>query len=394
MAYTSKINVVMFWFMNDWGKYGRAYENIAKDLANHPSIGHVICVLPPIEKKDKSHAWPFVYHERTSNLTVLSPRDSFSLDGAPYKMRLWTNLFIQKLTLRILAVRLGLRKKNTSLWCFPPHKYIYSLLTTIPHKNIIVQIVDNNTVLEKLHPDQREFAQIQYTELARRAKAVIVSSDMNQEIFSRLNNRCYRFPNAVDTKFISSPTPLPCVASGSRPRVGYVGWISERTDLELLRHIAICRPEYDVILAGPSECNLNDLLELSNVHWLGAVPYENVPTFIKSLDACLIPHSDTPYCRSMSPLKLLQYLASGRPTVSTPVAGIESWKSHVYIADSYDEFVAALDSAIRDESLEKAQARISAASSETWKARVDEIVTTIFSDRRSSHYAGAWPRTS
>jgi glycosyltransferase involved in cell wall biosynthesis len=118
------------------------------------------------------------------------------------------------------------------------------------------------------------------------------------------------------------------------------------------------------------------LLALENVRWLGEVPNREAPAFLQSLDVCLIPHRDTKYSRSMRPLKLYQYLGSGRPVVSTPVAGLEDLIDHVQIARDAPGFVSRIQDSLDNDSIAQSMARIDAVRKETWDIRAREMLLT------------------
>ena len=195
-----------------------------------------------------------------------------------------------------------------------------------------------------------------------------------------LKSECYLFENAVDESFIGLPAVLPCKASDTSPRLGYVGWITERTDLLLIEYVARKRPEWSILIAGPQRGHIveeSTLVTLPNVSYLGPLPYNEVAGFLQTLDVCLIPHRDTPYSKSMSPLKLYQYLASGRPIVSSEIAGLERFRENIHVADSYDDFISHIEDALNNDTVELSSKRIEKASNETWAKRVQDIYNVV-----------------
>ena len=378
-AANSAMNILMFWFRRDWGQFGRAYEKIAEQLVLQPGVGRLVCVLPPVPAEPRRWGWPLRIYQRSRRLVVVSPRSNVvPTHGVGFRARAWLNARCPELALRMLLRLLGFRASNTLRWVYPAHAYIDSLLGLVVGRHTVVQIVDNNVELETISDERRQSIADQYDTLARRADCVVVSSVANREAFSRLNPRCVLFENAVDPRFIRPPSELPCRRSGARPRLGYVGWITERTDVELLTLLARERPQYDVVLAGPDKVgSLQPLLALPNVQWLGMVPQEQVADLIATFDVCLMPHRDTAYSRSMSPLKLYQYLGSGRPIVSTEVAGVDRWRHLISVVATPAAFVAAVDEALKSDSLQCAGERIEAASSETWDRRVGSMYRAV-----------------
>jgi glycosyltransferase involved in cell wall biosynthesis len=160
-----------------------------------------------------------------------------------------------------------------------------------------------------------------------------------------------------------------------------VGWITQRTDLELLRFVAEKRPQYDLHIAGPLEYAVDlgktGLVGMPNVTISGELPYRDVPRFLESLDVCLIPHKDTEYSRAMSPMKLFQYLGSGRPVVATRVEGVDRWKETVSIASTPEEFTGMIDGAISGDTIEDSRRRIECVRKETWEARIDGMLEAV-----------------
>jgi glycosyltransferase involved in cell wall biosynthesis len=148
-----------------------------------------------------------------------------------------------------------------------------------------------------------------------------------------------------------------------------------------MEYIAIQRPQWKLTLVGPQHpdgiLSRTGLLSLPNVEYRGPMPQKDVPTFLRSLDVCLMPHRDTEYSRSMGPLKLYQYLASGKPVVSTAVAGLDQVREHVRVASDYDEFVRHIEEALQTDNPTLAAKRIDAARKQTWRLRIREIFDVV-----------------
>ena len=374
------MHVVLFWFMNDWGKFGRAYEKIAENLSRQEAVKRVLVVMPPARIRDALGLLPFKVRKESEKLSVLTP--NVRLIPRKYEITRAAKTLNEK-GIRFAMGRylklLSFGEEDTILWVYPPHPYIDELVRFVPHKALVTQIVDNSIFKEDHTKDQVEFARKQYEELAKRADAVITSSALNREYFSRLNGTCFLYENGVDPVFIGPPSGFPHANGNGRPRIGYTGYISERTDTELLRYVAGKRPEYDIVLAGPVEIPRErfEKVLLPNVRYEGVIPYERMPGYLRGLDICLIPHHDTAFSRSMSPLKLFQYLASGRPVVSTRVAGVDRWKELISVADGYEDFLKKIDETLRDDTVEKSGRRIEAARRETWDRRVREMFDAV-----------------
>ncbi len=372
-----KINILLFWFGRNWGE-GRTYQKVAEHLSKMPEVGHVMCVFPPNPVKADSYSWPMEIKKIGQKLTLLSQNMRVvPVSSRPYRLREWINGFVQEHALLTYLWTRGFRRDTTMLWLFPPHPYLDKLIRGIPHGLLVAHIVDNFTKLieEKWLYD---VATAQYPELQRNADVVITGSEFNHRLFCSGRERCYMFENATDEAFFGEPSSLPYL-SGASPRLGYIGTISQRTDIGLIEHVARTRPDWEILIAGRQDVSLNEfgLLNLPNVRYLETIPYQELPSFLKSLDVCLIPHKNTDYCKSMSPLKLFQYLASGKPIVSTNIDGLERLKEHILIGETYGDFVECIEHALREDTVELGNHRIEAARKETWDRRVQDMFAAV-----------------
>jgi glycosyltransferase involved in cell wall biosynthesis len=386
MSSPARVNILLFWFYDDWGWYGRTYEKIASNLAGLPEVGQVVCMFPPEIVADPGESVGL--HERwvSPKLTLLTERiraHDASLLGRVFRSaRGWKGS-------RLLSDYFSghnFTSRNTILWLFPPHPYIDRIRAVVPHRLVVTHVIDNFTHFDRSHWLYRH-AVDQYPRIGRWSDIIFTHSESNQAEFSTAGVPCHRFAQAVDECFLATPSDLPHRAMGARPRLGYLGFIMARTDLALLAGVAAQRPDWDVVLVGPEyppgQLRESGLLALENVRWLGEVPNREAPAFLQSLDVCLIPHRDNKYSRSMRPLKLYQYLGSGRPVVSTPVGGLEDLIDHVQVAHDAAGFVSRIQDSLDNDSIEQSMARIDAVRRETWDIRAREmLLTAIQASRR------------
>jgi glycosyltransferase involved in cell wall biosynthesis len=171
--------------------------------------------------------------------------------------------------------------------------------------------------------------------------------------------RVYAFPNSVDvTHFrVASDTLEPGDQSGiPRPRIGFFGVIDERIDLELLRRAAAERPNYHFVMLGPVVKISPDSLPFAhNIHYLGAKPYAELPAYAAGWDVAIMPFALNDATRFISPTKTLEYLAAGKPIVSTAIRDVVRPYAElgvVRIADA-ETFAPALDAALGSQTSEQ-----------------------------------------
>jgi glycosyltransferase involved in cell wall biosynthesis len=134
------------------------------------------------------------------------------------------------------------------------------------------------------------------------------------------------------------------VASLDGPVLGYYGVIDERLDYDLLRTLASELPEMHVVMVGPVvKVDPAELPQARNLHWLGQRDYGDLPAYLKGFDVCLMPFALNEATEYINPTKTLEYMAGGKPIVSTPIADVlHHFTPVVAVARSPEEFVAAV----------------------------------------------------
>jgi glycosyltransferase involved in cell wall biosynthesis len=186
--------------------------------------------------------------------------------------------------------------------------------------------------------------------------------------------------NAIDPELWRAARPDAEVeARWRRPVVGYVGVVQHRLDAQLLAAVAQRLPAVDFVVAGPLLYGVPPELAGSsaNVHFAGLIENDQLPGWLLAMDACMMPHRHDALTASMDPLKLYEYLAAGRPVVSTLQSPNPVLQALVRVADSADEFAAALEDELRSDSPERQARRRNAVAGQDWPARADFLLTLI-----------------
>ena len=154
------------------------------------------------------------------------------------------------------------------------------------------------------------------------------------------------FPSSVDaTHFSKAAGDHPMQAQVPQPRLGYCGVIDERINMQLVDAMATAHPEWQIMMVGPVvKIDPSSLPRHPNIHWLGQQSYNDLPAFICGWDVCLMPFALNEATRFISPTKMLEYMACGRPSVSTSIKDVVEPYGHVVsIADTPQDYVAACE---------------------------------------------------
>ena len=180
---------------------------------------------------------------------------------------------------------------------------------------------------------------------------------------------------SVADEVVGLPTPV----------VGYVGAISSWLDQEVLADLAKARPDWSVVLIGPVDTDVTLLKQFSNIIFLGKKDYRDLPRYIKGFDVCVIPFKINALTVGVNPVKLYEYLAAGKPVVSTALPEVRQFAPLVSIAENSKDFVSLVTEEVVTDSKEKRALRVRTASENSWEARAEAASNKIMTFRNSKY---------
>jgi glycosyltransferase involved in cell wall biosynthesis len=162
-------------------------------------------------------------------------------------------------------------------------------------------------------------------------------------------------------------------------RIGYVGTLAPRFDVELVAAVAKARPDWVIELVGPllPLVDISPLHALPNVELTGEIPFEDVPARLATFDVCLLPLREIDFAYYCSPIQVFDYLAAGKPVVSTPVGQLEGWDGLVHVVRGAQAFVNAVEQALGERTPEHVLRRRVFAARNTWDNRIDQITQSL-----------------
>ena len=181
-------------------------------------------------------------------------------------------------------------------------------------------------------------------------------------------------PHGVDVDLFARAqdpaTPVPAAAAAlGRPVIGYFGLIAAWTDVDLLAWLASQRPRWHFLLVGHASVDVGALARLPNVTLAGAQPYESLPGWAKAFDVAIIPYRLNQQVRNSNPLKLREYLATGKPVVTVRAPEVDRFGNLVLVADDAQAFLLAIESALAEDGPALALARQAAVRAMSWDER-------------------------
>jgi glycosyltransferase involved in cell wall biosynthesis len=171
-----------------------------------------------------------------------------------------------------------------------------------------------------------------------------------------LHPNIHAFPSSVDVPHFARARALRFApedqATIPGPRFGFYGVIDERLDLELIDSVAAMRPHWQLVMLGPVvKIDPAVLPKRDNIHWLGPKLYEELPLYLAGWDVALLPFARNDATRFISPTKTPEYLAAGRPVVSTPITDVVRSYGEAglaRIAGTPEDFVVQCEAALRE----------------------------------------------
>jgi glycosyltransferase involved in cell wall biosynthesis len=122
--------------------------------------------------------------------------------------------------------------------------------------------------------------------------------------------------------------------------------------------------------------DLQLLSPYKNVHFTGAVPYARIPKIMAEFDVCIVPHVESQFTESLNPIKLWEYLASGKPVVSSNVAGFREYSDLCHIASGNKDFVVACQAALNEDPARAAE-RMAEAAKHSWDTCIDCLLCVL-----------------
>lgn len=215
-------------------------------------------------------------------------------------------------------------------------------------------------------------------ELFGRADLVFTGGQSLYESKRDYHPNVYAFPSSVDVPHFAQARTFTTDPADQvdipHPRLGFYGVIDERMDIELIAGIAAARPDWHLVLVGPVvKVDPASLPQRKNIHYLGSKDYKELPAYLAGWDLAMLPFARNESTRFISPTKTPEYLAAGKPVVSTSIRDVVrpyGQQNMVRIADTVADFVAAAEAAMREDT-----------PTSGWLSRVDAFLEQISWDR-------------
>ena len=271
--------------------------------------------------------------------------------------------------------------KPTVCWTYLPNTVDLSLPAGV---TLVYDCADEHTAFPGLI--NKETVSQMEKELFARADVSLASAHELYQHKKDFAPRLTVVPNGADVEHFSSALKPglavpPELAQLPRPVIGYIGAVSPWLDQDMLATAARAHPEWSFVLIGPVDTDVSRLGSLPNVRLLGHRPYADLPAYLGSFDVAVIPFRINSLTTGVNPVKLYEYLAAGRPVVSSDLPEVRAFRPQVAIAGSSAEFVSSLEEELAADSLGKRADRLLIAGQHSWEARAEAAAAAVEQSR-------------
>ncbi|HEX8653381.1 MAG TPA: glycosyltransferase family 1 protein [Pyrinomonadaceae bacterium] len=222
-------------------------------------------------------------------------------------------------------------------------------------------------------------------ELIKRADLMFTGGQSLYEVKRDLHRSVHAFPSSIDAEHFAQARTIHTDPADQvdipHPRLGFFGVIDERLDIELLDGVAAARPDWHIVMIGPVvKIDPSDLPRRSNIHYLGGKDYQELPKYLAGWDVALLPFARNESTRFISPTKTPEYLAAGKAVVSTSIRDVVrpyGERGLVHIADTVTDFVAAVETAMSEDSARRLNQVDAFLANNSWDRTWDQMAQLI-----------------
>lgn len=361
----AQYDLVVFWKQNDSGIYGRRSDLLLRELSRSGRVARMIHFDAPIGiealrrcgQSDGSDHDQFVFE--TTIRRVLGEEDeegcsrhTFLFDDRGDRFDLPRRDQFSDFVAEVLDEhRIGSR--DVIFWVYPTNDELPGLIDRFRPQIVVADVVDDNRTWYPAGSSRYQALTENYRAVLGRSDVVLANCAAVRDAMAEFHDDVHVVPNACEPPEPTAPLAredVPAELAELRgPIIGYVGNLSSRIDIALLEHLAVTRPDWNLVLIGSAHAG-RDVLATArhrNVSILGPRRHDDARRYVRAFDVAIIPHLDNEMTRSMQPLKAFVYCSLGVPVVSTEIPNLDQLRSMITVAREPDEFVVAIERALR-----------------------------------------------
>lgn len=302
----------------------------------------------------------------------------------------WDHIFRRPAVIRRIQEAMSLLDMDQ------PVLFLWSPLSTgvighLEERAVVFDALDNWSAHPEIE-DSRGYVRRGYDTLRRRADVIFALSEETRQLMNNPRTPPILIPNGVDKEFFHTRTKVipEDLKSIPRPIVGYSGKLAKRIDTALLEYLAGRMPQVSFVLAGPilDRKWVKPLFNFENMYFLGDKHYSRLPLYINCFDLCIIPHNVRELENGGDPIKLYEYLAAGKPVVTTNIQGVDRFSDIITVARGPDEFARGITywlQRIQEDGRLAGRLRNAVSDSDSWANKAGSMVEAIIERLEADH---------
>ncbi|MFZ2198131.1 MAG: glycosyltransferase [Thermodesulfovibrionales bacterium] len=277
-----------------------------------------------------------------------------------------------------------LRFDSPILWLYEP--FALNPNGQLGEKLVCFDCSDDISAFESFHYKRKKLLSLE-EEFVKKVDVVFTTSRNLFNTKKALNPNTHYFPSGVDVEHFQKALSPSCavpedVKMRPKPIIGFIGEITNyRINWEWIINLSVSRPEWSIVFIGPCmEKPPENVLALRNLFFLGKKDMQSLPAYLKAFDVGIIPYKGEEFLKTCQPTKTFEYLAAGKPVVSSFIPELEDYTSVVRLAKNEGEFLSHLDAALADkDNADFVERCIKIARDNTWDKRVEGTTAIIAS---------------
>jgi len=334
---------------------------------------------PDQDKKDYQVNRPFeiIVEKKSDSLFIIKPPQGMPFWSYPNVSRL--NYIYFAVRLRWVLKRLGFR--DYILWNYRPE--FAPGVSLFDYGKLVFDITDDLAAYRGTENKKYHYIKMCMENTVSKSDHVIVTASTLLDKYRNSSKNISLVPNGYDSDLFSdSGVLIPDDMTGIKsPVVGFIGTLFSFLDYKLLEYIIRNSPDTSFVFIGSLEENARkDWMHITtfrNVHWLGKKKKEDIPCYIRMFDVCINPFRVDDVSRSVSPLKVFEYLAMKKPVVSVQMESLqrEEVAPFVYFAGSYEDFLDKLNMALKEREKFKDRLDFRIIKQYSWESLFEKVLT-------------------
>ncbi len=372
----------IIYFGNDWHAENRtSSHHIAERLSKKHPLLYVDSPglrAPRASGRDMKKLWKKLGQTASLPRKIGEQLWHMVLPQFPFRRLPFAKVLNREIGARLIqraARHLGM--EQPVIWFTVPHPG--TLAGHLGERFSVYYCVDDYSALPTVDKEQIRAVDQQLTE---KADLVFVSALTLLDAKEKMNKNLVYSPHGVDVEHFgrAATAELP-VAERARdlkhPVIGFFGLLEAWIDLDLLHHLAKSRPSWTFLMVGRVAVDVSRLEKLGNFVFVGPQPYPSLPSWAKAFDVAIYPGGKNEFVRNANPLKIREYLATGKPVVSVYSREVERFAEVVRIAHSNEDFLREIDDALANDTTAAQDTRRAHVAKMSWDARTAEVLARV-----------------